>query len=124
MKAVLIRLFGGVTTCSPAAYEDALAALVDDLVARTDAVIVVLSHTGLDPRCFGSSLANLDGLAARAQAIVAARARTADGRVRYCDVTRVCRRWDDYLADRFHPNVDGHARIADAITAVVSLSPP
>ena len=37
----------------------------------------------------------------------------------FCDVATPSVRWDDYLADHFHPSAAGHERIAERILATL-----
>jgi lysophospholipase L1-like esterase len=107
VKVALIRLTGGTRWTSPEAYERGLSELVDYLQASDAPTIVIVSRLGQDERFFPGSEASLASYSRSARNIAEAKSTL------FCDVIDVCRQWDDYLLDHFHPNRSGHRRIAD-----------
>ena len=117
IKVALIHMTGGTRWMSTRAYERSLVELVDYLqAADTAATIVIISHFGLDDRFFPASAASL-------QEFLAINRRVAEvKKTLFCDATVVCRQWDDFLADRFHPARSGHERIASNLIALLDAT--
>ncbi len=109
IKVALIRLTGGARWTSPESYERCLTELVEHLQGSGVSTIVIVNRTGHDERFFPGSEASL-----RSYSQATGRVAEAKGTL-FCDVLHVCRRWDDYLLDHFHPNQHGHQRIAECV---------
>lgn len=103
LKLVLMRVFGSVQWLPAAEYEQTLTELVECL---HDSRVVVLSTLAVDDRFFPGSAAELERYSRinRETALAAG--------ALFVDVSGACRRWSDYLADHFHPDAEGHRRIA------------
>jgi lysophospholipase L1-like esterase len=109
LKVALIRSRGGTRWGLPEMYERDLAYLIRNLQANGTETIVVVGHMGHDERFFPgseSSCAEFGEINERVARAVGAH---------FVDGEGVCARWDDFLADHFHPNQAGHRRIADRL---------
>lgn len=118
VKAALIRVAGGCTLTSASDFCANLEVCLREVLGRTRAAVVVLSHPGLDERYFPGSMRSLDTYWRGARCVVESFAGTA--RVRACDISQLLDRWGDYCHDHFHPNATGHAKIAAAIMHTLS----
>jgi len=120
VKNLLMRRFGQAVWTEQALFEAQTHDFIHTLLAETEARIVLLTHCGIDDRFFPGSSEALERYKAGLQRIAAEEAATR--RVFLCDVSQALDRWDDFFADHFHPNAQGHAKIARAIAAL--LQPP
>jgi lysophospholipase L1-like esterase len=111
VKTATVRVWGGTTCATAADFERDLERLTARLEQETHALVVLLTHCGADERYFKGSNAALERCRAATERVAARHA----ARVLLCDVTNVCHRWDDYLADHMHPNAHGHEVIAAAL---------
>lgn len=102
VKNVLIALFGGQQLMSAEAFVIYLEELVTLLRSRGTSRIIVIKPPDLDSKYFPGS---------------------AEAQVRYfenlplleielVELKDKLEKWDDFFADRFHPNAVGHSRIA------------
>jgi hypothetical protein len=114
VKVALIKFTGGARWMTTETYEESLIELIDSLEMMGITTIVVISQTGHDRRFFPKSEESFDEFMAINRRIAETK------RTLFCDATTICRRWADYLADHFHPNVDGHQRIASRIIALLT----
>lgn len=110
VKVVLMRLFGHQQWMGSEQFAMALRTAVDG--CGPDRVILVGGFT-IDDRFFPGSAAELERYAVVVRDVAAASG------ARHVDLTGACRRWDDYLADHFHPSQSGHRKIADLVTPAV-----
>lgn len=115
VKAALIRLTGGMRWGCPKAFERDLAHLVGFLKDHGTKEIVIIGRFGHDEKYFPRSAASADEFLA-----VNRRVALATG-VTFCEGIGICREWEDYLLDHFHPNLTGHERIADHIEKVLQV---
>lgn len=110
VKVALIRSAGGYRLQTPDVYQTCLAALVEDLLTRTDGHILLPSHCGIDERFFPQSLSSLDEFSDANKSV--AQQFSGTGRVRFVDVRTACAGSSAMLADGFHPSASGHQAIA------------
>lgn len=94
-------------------YERQLATLVDS-TARVAERVIVVAGTQINDRYFPGAQAGLDRYSDISRR-VAERAG-----VTYLDLSPSLQRWDDFLADCFHPSTRGHEKIAEAILREVA----
>jgi lysophospholipase L1-like esterase len=113
VKLLLMRSFGGESWMTPARFESELSDYVRILLRSTTARIVLLSPYGLDAAFFPGSPERLEQCR-ETIARIPWKFKNKN-RLFYVDVSQVCRRFDDYFADRFHPNEVGHERIAERL---------
>lgn len=112
IKVLLIRMFGGMTWGDPSIFENDLQKFVSNVLNLTHARVLFLTHCGIDERYFPGSLQSLNIYAKKIYQVCDNFNST---RVKVCNVTNVCLKWDDFFSDHFHPNVNGHVRIAHEI---------
>ncbi|WP_169747748.1 SGNH/GDSL hydrolase family protein [Demequina subtropica] len=112
VKNLLIRLDGGVQFTPLDEYVDAVRGLVDELHAR-GAAVVVLGPPELEGRYFPGSIEEQRRYAAAARAVVEEQGATWVPLAGRMDL------WEHFFHDRFHPNLDGHTRIADLVEGAV-----
>lgn len=117
VKNFLIRHFGNETWCTKEYFSDISSSVVDQLLEKTHAGIVLLSHYGIDERYFPHSLESLNDFSDLVKKVASKHTRTV-----YCDVRLTCSQWSDYLDDHFHPNAKGHEKIANEILKMISES--
>jgi lysophospholipase L1-like esterase len=113
VKLLLMRSFGGEPWMAPERFESELSDYVRILLNSTTARIVLLSPYGIDASFFPGSPERLEQCK-ETIARIPWKFKNKD-RLHFVDVSQVCRRWEDYLEDRFHPNEFGHERIADRL---------
>jgi lysophospholipase L1-like esterase len=112
VKVALIRHIGSRQVLDAASYERELRALIGEMQSAGSRVVVI-STPGMDDRFFPGSAAEIaayDEINQRVAASVGAE---------FCDIGRALHRWDDFFLDRFHPNADGHQRIACRVLAIL-----
>lgn len=85
-------------------YRENLRLLVGELSSR-DVKVVIVGPPAISERFFPGSQAEQDRYAEVAASMGVA----------YVSLRDELDRWDDYFADRFHPNQHGHARIAQQL---------
>lgn len=117
VKSALIRLTGGMRWGCPELYEHDLTELVAYLREHGTTTIVVVGRFGHDDRFFPLSSTSCDEFLAVNRQVAL------EMGVIFCDGLDICRKWDDFLSDHFHPNATGHERIADRLEDVISLNP-
>ena len=116
IKVHLIKTYGGFTLTSADEFQHILSETVEMLLQQTSANIILLTQTGVDERFYPGSLSSLN-LYRQCMENIVSGSRTE--KVRLCNVTHLLREWSDYFEDHFHPNVAGHAKIAEAIYAIL-----
>ena len=104
VKNILMRLGGSRQLISLPDYARALETFISRLEMDGSRVIV-LGPPDIDGRYFPGSGAQLRAYADSSKRFA----------VEYIEVGCVLNQWDDYLADHFHPNVEGHSKIAAAL---------
>ena len=116
IKVTLIKKYGGHTLTSAEDFERMLTETVDTLLQQTSATIILLTHNGIDERFYPGSLFSLS---AYQKSILRVAAENRTERVRVCDISHLLCQWSDFFADHFHPNANGHAKIAEALSQVI-----
>ena len=111
LKCLLIRR-GAVAMMGPKDFADHLRLLVSS-AAGVAAHVMVIAGSQIDDRFYPGAAAALRDYAQLSQSVA-----RVEG-VLYVDITHGLHRWDDFLADRFHPSADGHAKIAQLILDVL-----
>lgn len=106
VKVTLMRLLGSTQFVPDEDFARMLRQIVDVCGAHRT---LLLGGFTIDDRFYPGSAAELARYAAIARDVAA------DTGARYVDVASTCERWDDYLADHFHPNQSGHRKIADRV---------
>jgi lysophospholipase L1-like esterase len=107
VKSALLRR-GGAPLMSPEAYEHNLAGLVGAALSVTPNVVVIVGAQ-ISDRYFPGAAPAIDAYSQLSRTV-------ADRSGVMCvDISRSLRRWDDYLADHFHPSAGGHAKIAETV---------
>lgn len=114
IKVALIRLTGGARWGSPKTYERDLTELVEYLQATGISIIVIVGYFGHDERFFPGSTASCD------EFLTINRGVASTTGTLFLDGTSICRQWEDFLCDHFHPNVSGHRRVADHLLSLLS----
>jgi GDSL-like lipase/acylhydrolase family protein len=107
VKGALMRIFGATQWHTPERYEDELA----ELIVRLPRPPIVLGTLPLDDRYFPGSRAEVERYSK-----IGARVARRHGS-KYVDLTGVCDEWEDFCADHFHPNVEGHKKISQTVRA-------
>lgn len=120
VKVILVRYFSKTRWMSPAQYADVLQRLVGALHRRSSALVVLVSHPGIDDRYFPGSGASLDRF--WGMTLKVAMAAEEPARLESVDVRRSCNRWQDFSDDHFHPDSRGHEKIAQSVLAHLSNS--
>jgi len=110
VKSALLRVFGPEQWTRPEHFSAVLQAVVEGCGAER---VVLVGGFTLDDRFFPNSASELELYAAISRDVAATTG------ARYVDVAAACDRWEDYLADHFHPSQTGHRKIADAVTPAV-----
>jgi hypothetical protein len=118
LKNALVRPLGGYTRMSLAEYTTEFALLLDELEA-TGAAVVVVGPARVSPYYFPYSERNLQRFERAQQEIVAPRRR-----VRHISSRDLVTYRTEQQADLAHPDVAGHARLARAVLATVTVSEP
>jgi hypothetical protein len=113
LRNAMMRLHGTERWMSIDEYEHRLRALLD---ALSGSHVIVAGGLPIDDRFFPGATAALRDYAERSQRVAE------DAGAVYVDLSDTLDRWDDFLADRFHPNISGHRKIADRI--VREVAPP
>lgn len=112
-KVALIRLLANERWGSPQQYECDLLQMIDDLKRLGVVHVVLIGHMGHDERFFPGSAGSCDEFQVVNRSVAD---RTGS---LYLDGAGLCRRWEDFLLDHFHPNEQGHKRIADALAVML-----
>lgn len=115
MKKALLRIGRGYQILEAPLFRAELEALLRELRERGAAVVVV-GPPRLDERYFPGSMAQLT-VYESIQREVAAHAGCS-----FVPLSGRLREWDHFLADRFHPNSQGHRAIADILSDELSAS--
>ena len=113
LKNWLIAMDGGERWATLEAFEAALVALLDPLQGRVPRIVLV-SHFGIDSAFFPGSAASLDGFWEVTQEVAVGRGVCA------LDLRRRLDRSKHFLSDGFHPNVQGHRVIAEALGRAIT----
>jgi lysophospholipase L1-like esterase len=115
VKSALLRR-GGAALMSPEAYEHNLAGLVCAARTVTPDVVVIVGAQ-ISDRYFPGAAPAIDAYSQLSRTV-------ADRYEVMCvDISRSLRRWDDYLADHFHPSADGHSKIAETVLQGLGYGP-
>lgn len=109
IKVQLLQRYGGQTLMSVPDFEQKMADMLEQLMQKTSANVVLVTHNGIDERFYPGSLASLNRYGPCVQSDFQT------NRIQVCNVTRLLTEWSDYFADHFHPNALGHAKIAEAL---------
>jgi hypothetical protein len=115
LKNVLIRPFGGYRHMTDADYESHLSRLLDELTAKGAAVVLV-GPCPVSRYYFPYSRRNLRRLEETQRAVAAARPR-----VGYVSPIDLIDRRTEFQADRAHPTIAGHERLAKAVVESVRV---
>lgn len=112
VKVLLVNLFGGITWGSRMQFKNDLNLLISEILEDNTSRVLLLSHTGIDEKYFPESLTSLNDYKNDIAELVK---NFKTDRVQMLDISKVCNEWEDYLDDNFHPNKEGHRKIADLI---------
>ena len=112
VRVLLLRI-ERVRWCPPEEYERELRAFVGELLVGGAQRVVIVSPLAIDERFFPRSPESLAEYAEIGRRVAE------ETGVFFCDVATPSVRWDDYLADHFHPSPAGHERIAERILATL-----
>ena len=116
-KVVLIKAMGGETWMPQKDYEENLLRLLEVALNKTSADIILLTSPALDEKFFPGSPHSLqsyrDGLYQTVSLLPATK------RVLVCDITTDLKQWNDFFDDHFHPNADGHKKIAKKLSVIL-----
>lgn len=112
LKVALMRGWGAQRFCPPERY----ALELERLLARLPQAsrVVVVTGANVDERYFPGSSASLRHYAELGRAVALRNG------AEHVDVATAVRRWEDYLVDHFHPNTEGHRRIAERVVAALT----
>jgi hypothetical protein len=115
LKNILVRPFGGYTRMSLTEYEPLFRRLLEELTA-TGAAVVVLGPSKVSPLFFPHSQRNLARFERLQRSVI-------EGRpdVRHLSVRELLDARTQLQADRAHPTVAGHARLAAAVVSAVEV---
>lgn len=113
MKVFLIRHVGRMHILPLERYVDELAQFDERLTELGIPLVVYLGTAGSDPRYFPFSNEHIAPYDEATRALAENR-----GRV-FLDIEYTAHHWDGYFLDHLHPNVAGHADIADQIHAAI-----
>ena len=113
LKVFLMARYGSETSMSRASYEHFLQEFIEDLLTSTKAHIILLTPCALDEQYFPLSPRSFQCYQGSTSQVAALFGKTS--RVQFCDVSNRLDQWSDYFNDHFHPNVQGHEKIADAL---------
>lgn len=116
-KVLLMKKFGGYTWTSPLEFEQSMKGFIDCVRDATAARVILLTHCGIDDTFFPGSSHSLSCYQQVLSRLACQMSQS--GRVYLCDVSQSLCRWEDFFADHFHPNARGHAKIADALCALL-----
>jgi hypothetical protein len=109
-RNLLLRAFGGTPATPPADFERGVRAVVDVILRQTDAAVLLLTPAGINGRYYPGTPASMNACAAACHAV--AGEHTGTGRVAVADTSGLLDRRSDFLADGFHPNREGHRKLA------------
>lgn len=107
LKNLLIRR-GAVALMEPTDYVAQLRLLVSS-TAEVAAQVVVIVGSQIDDRFYPGAAAALQCFSLLSRNVAR------DLGASSVDISNGLHRWDDYLADHFHPSSDGHAKIAQLV---------
>ncbi|CAM3270297.1 SGNH/GDSL hydrolase family protein [Paenibacillus lupini] len=115
-KAFLIRLFGGEKWMPIDQFakhlSDCTRMLLND---NRDLHVIYLSPIDIEEKYFPHSKESLKQYKEQLNEICG----RLGSRVHLCDASLSLHRWSDYFEDRFHPNEQGHEKIADALLRTI-----
>lgn len=112
IKVFLVNLAGGITWGSRMQFKKNLNLLINEVLQDNISQVLLLSHTGIDEKYFPGSLTSLNDYKNDIFDLVE---KFNTDRVKMLDISNICDEWGDYLDDNFHPNKEGHRKIADLI---------
>ncbi|HEX8323387.1 MAG TPA: GDSL-type esterase/lipase family protein [Tepidisphaeraceae bacterium] len=112
-KSFLIRVIDRQVWTSELLYAEQLRDFIDVLLAASHTRVVLLTYPGIDEQYFPNSTESLERYRLRTHAV--ATEYVAGGRVSVCDLSGCLTLPDDFFADGFHPNHQGHRKIAETI---------
>jgi hypothetical protein len=115
LRNTMMRLHGTECRMSIDEYEHRLRKL---LGALDGSPVIVAGGLPIDDRFFRGATAALRDYAERSRRVAEEAGAT------YVDLSDTLERWDDFLADHFHPNISGHRKIADRLAREVAMTVP
>ncbi len=111
VKVLWMRLFGAVPNTGPDDYAASLSDLVENLGAER---VVVIGALPVDTRFFPGSDVQVREYSSIARTVADRTGAT------FVEIWDAPRPWSDFCADHFHPNQEGHRRIADLLAPVLA----
>lgn len=112
IKVFLVILTGGITWGSRRQFKNDLNLSINEILQDNISQVLLLSHSGIDEKYFPGSLISLNDYKNDISNLVE---NFNTHRVKLLDISNICNEWGDYLEDNFHPNKEGHRKIADLI---------
>ncbi len=112
-KVCLLKVFGGETWMSETIFSEKLNACLDAILIQTSANIILLTQAGLDEKFYPGSPASLERYCDTIKQI--AHSHKSNSRAYLCDISQLLDEWGDFFCDHFHPNREGHNKIANTL---------
>lgn len=109
VKVALINATGGQNLTDLETYLELTLDFTRQLKAHGVQTVVFVGSGGLDSRYFPKSTEQIEIYDDRTREIA-----KSEGAL-FVDISHTCERWSEYFGDHLHPNVKGHARLADQI---------
>ncbi|MBO2943795.1 SGNH/GDSL hydrolase family protein [Paenibacillus sp. F411] len=114
VKVLLIKVFGGKQWMDVTEFKQQTKEFVQKVLCDSPNTRIILLIPGSIEEKYFPGTPNSMEIYRRALKEIFEYTR-ASGKVFMCDSSMMLHQWDDYFADRFHPNENGHDKIAEAL---------
>ncbi len=115
-KVLLTNIDKGITWKSKESFQEELHVFIDDLLEKTHAKIILISHCNIDEKFYPGSYTSLEEFK---NIVKKEKDLYENDRVHFCDISHYLNKWENYFLDHFHPNPNGHKKIANHIFQLI-----
>ena len=116
-RVALLRAFGGEPATPPATFQFAIDEIVRRTLDETAAKLMLVTPAGIDDRLYPGTNMSMERMTCMLHSSL--NQRIACKRLAICRTAPLLSRPSDFFADGFHPNQQGHSKIAKAIVQVL-----